>query len=180
MIYSFLRLTLFSILICAASLCAYAQNDNDFSRPGKEDFPKGINESLAKSRIEREKKDFQELLERGAEAARLSEELDKSFGKNKNFTLDDQKKLERLEKLSKKIRDELGASDSGSSKDLAAADSEDEKLSNLPDAIEKLKNITVKLADELKKTSRYTISAVAVQSSNAAWKIVRFIRRSKN
>ncbi|MDQ6786605.1 MAG: hypothetical protein M3033_07270 [Acidobacteriota bacterium] len=174
MIYGFLRLTLFALFICAASVCAYAQDN----APEKEDFPKGIKETLAKSRIEREKKDFQELLDHGEEAAKLGDELDKSFIKNNHLTLDDQRKLERLEKLSKKIREELGAS--GSVNDYETDEAEDAKLSTLSDAIDKLKNTTEKLSDELKKNSRYTISANAIQSSNAVLRIVRFIRQSKN
>jgi uncharacterized phage infection (PIP) family protein YhgE len=180
MIFNFLRLTLFVIFISTVSLCVCAQDKVDFSPIEKEDLPKGIHETLAKNRIEREKKDFQELLDRGAEAAKLSEELDTSFVKNKSLNLDDQRKLERLEKLSKKIREELGASDSNSSNDNPSGNSEDIKLSTLPDAIDKLKNITVKLTDELQKSSRYIVSAIAVQSSNNILKIIRFIRQIKN
>lgn len=173
MIYKLLPLIFFALLTTFASITTYGQEQE------KEDFPKSITETLAKSRIEREKKDFQELLDRGNEAAKISEELDESFNKNKNLTVEDQKKLERLEKISKKIREELGANDSSSSNDSSSADDE-VKLSTVSDAIDKLKNITEKLADELSKTSRYTISAVAVQRSNTLLRVVRFIRQNKN
>ncbi len=101
MIYSILRLILVAFLFSSRVVSVNAQsNDAGSSRAGaeKEDLPKGIKESLAKSRIDREKKEYEELLRRGEEAAKLSEELGNSFAQNKTLTVDDQKKLERLEK----------------------------------------------------------------------------------
>ncbi len=176
MIYSFFR-TFFILILCVAALAAGASAQTD-NPANNEELPRNIKESLVKSRIDREKKDFQELLERGDEAAKLSGELNKSFAENKRLTTDDFKKLERLEKLSKKIREELGASNSAG--ESLTADSDDEKISSMPDAVDKLKNVSQKLSDELKKTTRYIISAVAIQASNAVLKIVRFIRQGKN
>lgn len=182
MFYVFFRFVLIVFFIASAATISsvYAQNDTDASGRSKaerEDLPKGIEETLVKNRIDREKKDFAELLARGDEAAKLSDELDKSFAQNKRLTLEDQRKLERLEKISKKIREELGASNDS---DDSTTDFDGLKLSSTPDAVDKLKDISAKLAEELKKTSRYTISAIAIQSSNAVLKIVRFIRTGKN
>ncbi len=177
MIYSFFRFIFIVFLFSASVAVVKAQTDN----PEKEELPKGIKETLAKSRIDREKKDYEEMLQRGEETAKIGEELDKSFVQNKKLTGEDQKKLERLEKLSKKIREELGGNDSDSSAKGSVSDLEDDvRLSSVPDAIDKLKNVSRKLSDELKKTTRYTISAIAVQNSNALFKIVRFIRLGKN
>ncbi len=180
MIYSIFRFIFTAFLFSAFIVCASAQTDASGSNARqKEELPKGIKESLAKSRIEREKKDYEEMLRRGEEAAQLSEELDKSFVQNKSLTVEDRKKLERLEKISKKIREELGAKDADNSENSGAADS-DEKAFSFSDAFDKLKNISAKLSGELKKTSRYTVSAVAIQSSNTVLKLVRFLRQSKN
>jgi hypothetical protein len=177
MITSFYRFIFIVFLFSASIVCVNAQSNTG----EKEELPKGIKETLAKNRIDREKKDYEELLQRGEETVKLSEELDKSFVQNKKLTGEDQRKLERLEKLSKKIREELGGSDSNpSSEKENSSDSDDIKLSSVSDAVDKLKNISRKLSDELKKTTRYTISTVAVQSSNALFKVVRFIRLSKN
>lgn len=180
MFYSFFRIGFILFLLTAASVSACAQTDASGRTRGsdQEDLPKGIKESLAKGRIEREKKDYLELLERGAEAAKLSEELSASFVKNNALNLEDRKKLERLEKLSKKIREELGAKDFESSE--INNDDSDEKLISFSDAFAKLKNISAKLSGELKKTTRYTISTVAIQSSNTVLKLVRFLRQTKN
>lgn len=162
-------------LVLTAAVFAQAQGSDASSRngvPPKEEVPKGIQESLAKQRIEREKKDFDEMLERGEEALKLTDQLEKSFAEKNQFTADDQKKLERLEKVVKKIRSEMGGDDDD--------DEVEDKPSSIANALEILKDGTTKLVDELKKTSRYTISVVAVESSNALLKVVQFLRFRKN
>ncbi len=180
MIYSFFRFIFIAFLFSASVFCVNAQTDASGSRAGqKEELPKGIKESLAKSRIEREKKDYEEMLRRGEEAARLSEELDESFIQNKSLTAEDRKKLERLEKISKKIREELGGKDADDFENINDSET-NSKAFSFSEAFDNLKNISAKLSTELKKTSRYTISAVAVQSSNTVLKLVRFLRQTKN
>lgn len=162
-------------LVLAAVTFASAQGADASTRGGnsqKEELPVGIKESLAKRRIEREKKDFEEMLDRGEEALKLTDQLEKSFAQNNQFSAQDQKKLERLEKVVKKIRNELG----GDNDDDAAA----EKPSSIANALTSLKEVTNNLVEELKKTSRYSISVVAVQSSNALLNVVQFLRFRKN
>ncbi len=162
-------------LVLATAIFANAQGADASTRngtPQKEDLPTGIKESLAKQRIDREKKDFQEMLERGEEALKLTDQLEKSYSQTNQFSAEDQKKLERLEKVVKKIRGELGGDDDG--------EAEVEKPSSISNALQSLKDGTSKLVEELKKTSRYSISVVAVQSSNALINVVQFLRFRKN
>ncbi len=174
------RKSFYSFILIAFSLTASesarAQNDAS-SRSGEptkvEDFPKGIQESLVKQRIDREKKDYAEMLARGEEAVKISSELEKSFARNSQLSVEDRKKLDRLEKLVKKIRSELGGDD-----DDETAVIDDQPLS-MQNAFGALQNTTIKLADELKKTTRYTVSVVAVESSNLLLKVVRFLRFGK-
>jgi hypothetical protein len=153
----------------------YAQSDASTrgGMPPKEDLPTGIQESLAKQRIEREKKDYAELLARGEEAVILSDELEKSFTQNNQLSSIDRKKLDRLEKLVKKIRSELGGDDDDKSSVL------NDKPLSIVSALNTLQNNTVKLVDELRKTTRYSVSVVAVESSNLLLKVVRFLRFGK-
>ena len=139
----------------------------------KEDYPKGIQESLVKQRIDREKKDFAEMLARGEEAVKLGGELEKSFLQNNQLSTDDRKKLDRLEKLVKKIRSELGGGDDEETVVI------DDKPLSMQNAFQALQNTSIKLAGELKKTTRHTISVVAVESSNLLLKVVRFLRFDK-
>lgn len=177
MFYKFSRLIILAAIILISSSFAFAQFDSpDSSSPGgkpnKDDYPKNVQESLAKGRIEREKKDYAELLQNGEEAAKLSDTLEKNFARSSNLSSEDQKNLDRLEKLAKKIRRELGADN--------ADDAAEDLPSSMSDAFKYLQNSTSQLVDELKKTTRYNISVVAVQSSNSFLKVIKFIRLQRN
>ena len=176
MILGFIHSISVLLLVTFAVVCVNAQSDASTRNgvPQKEDFPKGIKESLAKQRIEREKKDFAELMDRGQEAIKLTDELEKSFSENKKFLTEDRKKLDRLEKVVKKIRNDIGARDEDGGIDL------DDKPLSVLNALKALKDNTVKLVDELNKTTRYSISVVAVESSNILLKVVKFLRFGKN
>jgi hypothetical protein len=174
MFHKFFQL-FFAIIIISGTVALVNAQSDATTRGGtaeKEDFPKGIKESLAKQRVEREKKDFAELIQRSEEAVKIINELDKSFTVNNQFSSEDQKKLDRLEKVVKKIRNEISSDDDDS-------EAEDKPLSIL-NALKALKTNTLTLVDELKKTSRYSISVIAVESSNALLKAVRFLRFNKN
>ncbi len=177
MFYKFSQLILIAILFSLTIVCAHAQSDSsEFGKPSgqsKEDLPKGIKETLAKGRIDREKKDYEELLQNGEEAAKLSDSLEKTFTESNKLSAEDQKKLDRLEKLAKKIRRELGASDENDTEDVR-------KLSSMREAFKTLQSSTEKLVTELKKTTRYSISVIAIQSSNAFLNVVKFLRFGKN
>lgn len=168
-----LQLVFLILLTAAVSFSVNAQSNNPFE-PRKEEIPQNIKETLAKQRIEAEKKDYDELLKRGEEALKLSEELDKSFAASNSLSSEDRKKLDRLEKLVKKIRSDLGGDD-----DDETAVSEDNSPLSMANAFKVLQENTVKLVAELKKSTRYTISAVAIKSSNLLLKIVRFMRLGK-
>ncbi len=166
MFFNFFRLVFAVLVVSTAVICANAQFPD--SSPNKEELPKTVEETLAKGRIDREKKDYEQLIERGEEAAKISSELDNSFNKQKKLSSDDQKKLDRLEKLAKKIRSELGGDDDD-------ANVED-KPSSISAAIKTLQETTTNLVDMIKKNTRYSVSVAAIESSNAMLKIVRFIR----
>lgn len=161
------------LLLAAFSICVNAQIGNP-NNPNKEELPQGIKETLAKQRIARDTKDYEEMLERGEEALKLSESLEKSFAANNALSADDRKKIERLEKLVKRIRQDLGGDD-----DKETAVDEEKTPLSMGNAFKVLQENTVKLVAELKKSTRYTISAVAIQSTNLLLKIVQFVRFGK-
>lgn len=159
-------------LISMFSICIDAQVNNcsNIGIIRGEDYPEQIREKLTELCIKEAKEDFQQLLDRGEEIATLTDELEISFAKNNGFTSVDREKIERVENLLKKIRKDLQADD----------DDDDEKESkpqSLIEAVHTLKEKTSDLFEELKKTSRYSISAVAIQSSNTILKLVRFIKK---
>lgn len=176
-IFLFLLLSAAFPLCINAQMCSNNQEEIQTARrnPQKEDVPQGLKENLAKVCIEARKKEYSEMLKRGEEALKLSDELEKAFASSNSLSADDRKKLERLEKIVKKIRSDLGGDDDGMQ---VETDENDSPLS-MSKAFDVLKKNTVKLVEELKKTTRYSISAAAIQSSNLLLKVVKFLRFGK-
>lgn len=166
------------VSLCAAAALAQGADDNNpYSTKRDPDTPKSFKEMMQKMRIDQEKKDYEEMLGRGEQAAKISEQLEQSFEKNSTLARSDREKLDDLEKLVKKIRGELGGGgDDGNADDDSDDDPEPKSAA---DGFKTLQTLTGKLVDELKKTSRFGISAVAIQSSNAVLKVVKFLKFSK-
>src|SRR6476469_9818295 len=72
------------------------------------DQPKNMREMQVKMQIDQAKKEYDEMLDRGQQALKLSEELEKSFSEKPTLTRSEIGKLDELEKVVKKIRGELG------------------------------------------------------------------------
>lgn len=176
MFFVFLRIVFVFVFTGAAFLVSAQSIAPDLGNPKAEndDIPKNVKETLAKSRIEKEKKDYEELLESGDEALKISEQLEQSFAANNKFSAEDKKKLERFEKLVKKIRRELRSE---------GGDDESDSAENPADTKTMLKNMidkTATLVAELKKASRYSVSVIAFENSNALLRTVRLLRFNKN
>lgn len=154
------------ILICVNLISAQTPNKNELPEP--------IRENLAKMQLKEEEENYKELIKRGEEAAQLSEEISKSYEEHNKLSSEDQKKLEKLEKVVKRIRRDLGAENDDDK------DGQDDKPSSVSNTLNTIKEKTSNLLAELKKASRYSISVVAVESSNKVFNLVRFLRFNKN
>ena len=162
--------------------CVAAQEADQRSAGGRvegPEQPKSMQEMMKKMQIDQAKKDYEEMLDRGQQALKLSQDVERDYSSKSQLSRSDFEKLDDLEKLVKKIRGELG----GGNGDDSNKDTEDQKDDPLPDnpadAVKALGTLTSKLVDELKKTSRFGVSAVAIESSNAVLKVVKFLRISK-
>ncbi len=171
-----------TLLIFVLASCAFvlAQNVEESkvglpkSEQEKETAPKSIQETLEKMRIDKDKKDHEEMVDRGDEALRISSQLEKSFERNGRLSNEDIGRLDRVEKLAKKIRDELGGHE-----DNGDGDDDGVGAPSLDVAVKTLLTSAGTLYDELKKTSRFTISAAAIQSSNTVLRLARLLRLAK-
>jgi hypothetical protein len=140
-----------------------------------DDRPRGFKETLERLRIDKEKKEFDEMIGRGEEAARISEELEKAYARNGRLENDELTKVAAVEKLVKKIRSELGGDgDEGENEDKPIVSPA--PVNERGEMVKTLRSTTLKLLDELKKTTRFTVSAAAIQTSNAVLKLARFLR----
>lgn len=178
------RLTTFAILSAAVLFAVSAAagqtaQPNPFPNndPPREEQPRTIREQLIKQRIEKERKDHLELLKRGEEALGLSEKLEKSLEEKQAFTKEDLHDLENLEKVVSRIRKDLGGGSDKGAEEIVEAE-----IGRSPDVLEAfsfLRSSTIKLVDELKKTTRFSISAAAIQTSNTIISVTRFLRLRK-
>jgi hypothetical protein len=166
------------LFFCAAGVFSQEADNNRTQFPSKaDDQPKSIREIMQKMRIDQEKKDYQEMLDRAEQALKISDELERSFSQNSKVTRSNLEQLASLEKVVKKIRGDLG----GENDEGTETDDPDDNVhpKSAADGFKVLQSLTFKLADEIKKTTRFTISAAAIQSSNAVLRVVRFLRLSK-
>ena len=178
----FRKLSFFALIlvtICLAAAGAAAQLDADqrdpFTPRHKDPVSPTVLEKREQMRIDKEKKDHDEMLGRGEETVKLAERLANAYAANGRFSEADMSSLETLEKNVKKIRSELG----GDNIDENVTEVLGKDKLNIADAVNALKDTADTLFDELKKTSRFNISAAAIDSSNAAITIVRFLRFGK-
>lgn len=171
---------LVSLAVClaASSVCIGQSADGRtpiFPRQGeKEDQPLPIRESISKMRIEKEKKEYQEMLDRGDEALRISEDLEKAFIENGRLSDREIAQLVTFEKLVKKIRDDLGGSDDDDRAEVAEGGP-----ASATDAIRSLRTAVLGLSDQLKKTTRFTVSADAIYAANEVLRLTRYLKLSK-
>ncbi len=162
------KLILLLIILICGCVFVNAQQNNGRIDPTKSEPNDGLRETLAKWRIKNDKKEYDEMIKRGEEALQIAEELNKAFAENQKLNADELKKLEKLEKLFKKIRDDLGGEED---KEIT-----EKNPNSLINALNNLQETTKSLMSELKKTTRHSVSVIAIESSNALLKIVRFIR----
>ena len=166
-------------LLMIGTTAAYSQSAEDDRPLGfgrrQEDLPKNVRETREKMRISQEEKEYNQMMERAEEAVRLSERIARSFGANGRLSDMDLASIESFEKNVKKIRSDLGGDDDEKKVDDVLG----EKKLTVGDAVNALKATSATLFAELKKTTRFSVSAASIETSNAAIKIARFLRFGK-
>lgn len=125
-------------------------------------------EMLARQDVKAAEKDHQENLERAREAAQLSTEIRDAYLHNKTFGRIEQKKLERLEKITRKIRSEAGGSDG------------EVTIEDVPTQIEpaltRIAEISEKMRKVVEKTPRQVVSASVIERANELLEIIHYLR----
>lgn len=135
------------------------------------DFGSPESEMRARVMLKAEKKQYDENVARAREASQLATELVDAFVKSKALTSADGKKLERLEKLTKKIRNEAGGSET------------DPDVKDIPAALEAAVKQVAEWADDLRKlvekTPRHVISASVIDQANKLLGLIEHLRDSR-
>jgi hypothetical protein len=171
---------LLTILLLAFAVVGFGQTaSNDpfppLSRERRPDEDSRILKGmLAKQQSSREKKEYAELVERANEAVKLSGDLARSLEKRKVLTDLERKQLTEYEKLVAKIRDDLGGDDDGET--ALVADKDSRPPQDVREGLLYLKRSTESLLDEIKKSTRFSISVAAIETSNTLIRLARFLR----
>jgi hypothetical protein len=127
-------------------------------------------EIIRRAEIRHAEEQHQEMVERADETVELAGELHAAFQTSKALSREDLKKLERLEKLARKIRGGAGGDD-----DKLALK---ETPPHLGAAMELLAEISSELKKGVSKTSRLVVSGAVIERSNELIELIRYIRTS--
>lgn len=166
--------TAFVALLAAGAAAQTSAGAPDLADPGQQNQkPRPLGspeqEMLRRAEIRHEEEEHKEMVERADEAALLGEEILSSYRKNNSLTRDDLKKLERMEKLVRKIRGGAGGSDDDDKKP-------EEPPGKIAGAISRIAELSGALKNSVLKTSRLVISAAVIERSNELLELIRHIR----
>jgi anion-transporting ArsA/GET3 family ATPase len=168
-----LKITLLVLLSLTAGVAAAQTPHSSVGDTGEDqrrrnDMGPPEREMLHRAEIRAAEESYKEMLERAAEAASLADQVRASFDKSQSLSREDLKKLERLEKLARKIRGAAGGSD----------DKEEQSLpEKLGSAVSRIAEVSGLLKKSVEKTSRLVISAAVIEQTNELIELVRQIRQ---
>lgn len=149
-------------------------DDDDFLSPlrgSSKRSPMGApeEEMRARNQIKIEEKERSDNLSRVRDGALIADALHRQFVQNPQFGREEIKKLERLEKLIRKVRSEAGGGDSQSIIENAP-ETLDESLKSLAETAGALRR-------EVEDTPRQVISASIITRASAALLMIKNIRQ---
>ena len=125
-------------------------------------------EIRAKRMIKMAEKEHQENLDRAKEIKQIGKELKESLQGKSTLDRDNLKKIDRLEKLTKKVRGEAG----GESEDLSIVN----PPKDLSDAACQIGEKSESLSKEVQNTPRQVVSAAVISSANILLELIRIAR----
>lgn len=163
-----------SLLFCLAAVCRAQSNGMiDPLGPPRPREPQAVfgspeEEIKYRASVRHAESNHKEMVERAKESWQLASEVRSSFEGAKSLGAEDFKKLEKIEKLARKIRGGAGGGD------------DDEVLKDPPTklegAIARLSEVSDELLKRVEKTSRFVTSASVIERSNEVIELVRHIK----
>lgn len=124
-------------------------------------------EIRAKREIKIAEKEHQENLNRAKEIAEIGKQL-KDFKDNSTLDRDCVKKIERLEKLTKKVRSEAGGDD----EEITITP----RPTDLPSAMKQISEASETLSKDVENTPRRVVSASVINNANVLLELIRLAR----
>lgn len=128
-----------------------------------------IEEELkAKQAIKYAEKEHRENLNRAKEIAEIGRELKAAVNAKPLLSRDSEKKIERIEKLTRKIRGEAGGEDQEITLPNRPAD--------VPSAMTRIAEAAEKLSKEVQDTPRQVVSASVIENANVLLELIKITR----
>ena len=180
MLRSLTKLT--SILLFALALCGHAPAQQPTtiksrtSQPPDPASPRDpvdaeqssvTEEMLKDTEIKRLEMTRKENLQRARETAQLGAELREAFERQQSLGAAEMKKVGRIEKLARAIRNEAGGDDDEGLKDPPA---------QMGAALSRLSELCEELRRKVEKTPRHVVSAAVIASANQLIALAKHIR----
>lgn len=125
-------------------------------------------EMRAKRAIKLAEKEHEENLNRAREIEQIGKELQQRLKNRSTIDRDSLKKIERLEKLTKKVRGEAGGEDE--EVDIV------NRPSDLPSAIDQIAEASASLSKNVQNTPRQVVSASVINNANVLLELIRLLR----
>ncbi|MDX6612006.1 MAG: hypothetical protein QOD75_1192 [Blastocatellia bacterium] len=143
----------------------------DKSSPNSKSIFEGLpgEEMRAKRTLRLAEKEHLENLERARDVAKLSSEIKDAFAAANNLGPAEKKKLEKVEKLTRRVRSEAGGSDNEVTLDKYPVD--------LESALGRLADVSAEMRKEVEKTPRQVVSTSVIDRANQILEIVQYARR---
>ena len=125
-------------------------------------------EIRAKRLIKIAEKEHQDNINRAREISELGKQLQETLKARNALDREDSKKLERIEKLTRKIRGEAGGGD------------DEVKLENRPidltSTLTRVAEVTESLSKNVQNTPRQVVSAAVIDNANVLLELIRIMR----
>jgi len=125
-------------------------------------------EMRAKRLIKIAEKEHQDNVNRAREISQLGKQLQETLKTRNVLDREDSKKLERIEKLTRKIRGEAGGGD------------DEVKLENRPidlaSTLTRVGEVTESLSKNVQNTPRQVVSAAVIDNANVLLELIKMIR----
>jgi hypothetical protein len=174
--------TLISIVLCAS--VAFSQVKSPPPQPAPTPPPRAVDGTLknpddtplttfeeeirAKREIKIAEKEHQQNLDRAREIADIGKQLNEGFKNSSTLDRDCAKKIERLEKLTKKVRNEAGGDDDEITISPHPTD--------LASAIKQISEASEVLSKDVQNTPRRVVSASVINNANVLLELIRLAR----
>jgi hypothetical protein len=125
-------------------------------------------EMKAKQAIKYAEKGHQENIDRAKEIAQIGKELRANVSNTPILTRESHKKIERLEKLTRKVRGEAGGED----QEIEIAN----RPTDLPSTVSRIAEAADALSKEVQNTPRQVVSTSVIENANVLLELIKIMR----